>query len=66
MTARSMPDALKRITAFCAGRYNALRTTPGRNLANAYAEILVKARYATLDSAGPKARYAGLAEQVTQ
>ena len=34
--------------------------------ANAYAEILVKARYATLDSAGPKARYAGLAEQVTQ
>jgi hypothetical protein len=39
---------------FLRRRYNALRRTPGRNFANAYAEILVKARYATLDRAGPK------------
>jgi hypothetical protein len=48
------PDTLKRIVAFCAGRYNALQGTPRHNLALAYSAILAQARDLALSSADPE------------
>jgi hypothetical protein len=49
-----MPDTLKRVVAFSAGRYNALRDTPRHSLALAYSAILALARDLPTSSADPE------------